>query len=47
MQYGNKAETIVGIYLQNFMGENSPEGVQKPSQNDHLLINVACVEMPT
>ncbi len=45
VQYGNKAETIVGIYLQNFMGENSPEGVQKPSQNDHLQINVTCFRM--
>ncbi len=46
MQYGNKVETIVGIYLQNFMGENSPKGVQKPSQNDHLQINVTCFGMP-
>ncbi len=28
-------------------GENHPKGVQKPSQKDHLPINVACVGMPT
>jgi hypothetical protein len=28
-------------------GENNPKGVQKPSQKDHLPINVACVGMPT
>jgi ribosomal protein L29 len=29
--------------LLNFQIENNFEGVQKPSQKDHLSINVACV----
>ncbi len=45
VQYGNKVETIVGIHLQKIMGENSPKSVQKPSQNDHLQINVTCFGM--
>jgi hypothetical protein len=31
MWYENKVETIVGIHLQNVLGENNLEGVQKPS----------------
>jgi hypothetical protein len=42
----NKVETIKGIHLLNLLGENSPKGVQKPSQKNHLPINVACIEMP-
>jgi hypothetical protein len=30
-QYGNKVETNIGIHLHNLLGENSFEGVQKPS----------------
>jgi len=47
VQYGNKVEIIVGIHLQNLMGENNRKGVQKPSQKDRLQINVAFVGMPT
>jgi hypothetical protein len=47
MQYENKIRTIKGIHLLNFQGENSLEGVKKPSHKDHLLINVACVGTPT
>jgi hypothetical protein len=47
VQYENKVETTEGIHSLNLQGENNPEGVQKPSQNDHLLINVACVETTT
>jgi hypothetical protein len=43
VQYENKVRTTKGIHLLNLQGENSPKGVQKPSQKDHLLINVACV----
>jgi len=45
-QYENKAEIIEGIHSLSFLGENNPEGVQKPSQKDHLLTNGACVRMP-
>jgi hypothetical protein len=41
----NKVEIIMGIHLQNLLSENNPKGVKKPSQNDHLQINVACVKM--
>jgi len=43
VQYENKVGTIKGIHLLNLQGENNSEGVQKPSQKDHLLINVAFV----
>jgi hypothetical protein len=33
--------------LLNLQGENNFESVQKPSRKDHLLINAACVRMPT
>jgi hypothetical protein len=36
MRYESKVETIVGIHLWNLLGENNFEGVQKPSQKDHL-----------
>jgi hypothetical protein len=39
----NKVGTTKGIHLLNFQGENNLEGVQKPSSNDHLAINVAYV----
>jgi len=41
--YENKVETIVGIHLRNFLGENNFKGVQKPSKKDHLQINSTCV----
>ncbi len=47
MRYENKVGTTQGIHLLNLQGENSPKGVQKPSQNDHLLINATCVGMST
>jgi len=47
MQYENKVETIKGIYSFNLQGENSLEGVQKPSQKYHLPLNVAYVGLPT
>ncbi len=31
VQCENKVETIEGIHSLNLLGENSPEGVQKPS----------------
>jgi hypothetical protein len=43
VQYENKVETTEGIHLLNLQGENSFKVVQKPSQKDHLLINVTCV----
>ncbi len=36
----------MGIHLQNLLGENNHEGVQKPYQKDCLQINVAFVGMP-
>jgi hypothetical protein len=45
--YENKVGTTTGIHLLNLYDENNLEGVQKPSQNDHLLINAACVRTPT
>jgi hypothetical protein len=47
VQYENKVGTTKGINSLNFQGENSFEVVQKPSQKDHLLINVTCIGMPT
>ncbi len=47
VQYENKFGTIEEIHLLNLQGENSLEGVQKPSQKDHLSINAACVGMLT
>jgi len=47
MQYENKVRTTKRIHLLNFQGENSFEGVQKPSSNDHLTINVAYVGTST
>jgi hypothetical protein len=47
MQYENKVGTIEGIHSLNLQGENNLEGVQKPFQKNHLLINVTCVETPT
>jgi hypothetical protein len=46
MRYENKVGTTERIHSLNLQGENSFEGVQKPSQNDHLPINVTCVGMP-
>jgi hypothetical protein len=34
--YDNKVEIIMGVHLQNLLGENNPKGVQKPSQKNHL-----------
>jgi hypothetical protein len=45
MQYENKVKTTKGINSPNLLGENIPKGVQKPSQKDHLSINVACIRM--
>jgi hypothetical protein len=45
--YENKVKTTKGIHLLNLLGENNFEGVQKPSQKDHLPINAPCVEMLT
>jgi len=36
MQYENKVETTIRIHLQNLWSENNFEGLQKPSQKDHL-----------
>jgi hypothetical protein len=47
MQYENKVEIIEGIHLLNFQAENNPKGVQKPSQKDHLPINVTCIRTLT
>jgi hypothetical protein len=46
VQYENKVRTLKGIHLVNFQGANNPKGVLKPSQNDHLLINAACIGTP-
>jgi hypothetical protein len=37
VQYENKVGTIEAIHSLNLQDENSPKGVQKPSQKDHLL----------
>jgi hypothetical protein len=47
VQYENKIGRTKGIHSLNILGENSSKGVQKPSQKDHLLINVTCIGMPT
>ncbi len=47
MQYENKVETIKRIHLLNLLSKNNPKGEQKPSQKNFLLINVACVGMPS
>jgi len=47
VQYENKIGIIEAIHLLNLQGENNFKSVQKPSQKDHLLINVACIGMPT
>jgi len=47
VQYQNKVGTIEGIQLLNLQGEKNLEGVQKPSQNDHLLINATYIGTPT
>jgi hypothetical protein len=47
VQYENKVGTTEGIHLLNPQGENNPEGVQKPSQKDHLVINMTCAGTPT
>jgi len=41
----NKIEITNGIHSLNFLGENNPKGVQKPSKKDHLLTNGACFRM--
>ncbi len=43
----NKVGTIEKIHSLNFLGENNPKTIQKPSQNDHLSINAAYVGMST
>jgi hypothetical protein len=43
--YENKVKTIEKIHKLNLLVENILKGVQQPSQNDHLLINVACIGM--
>jgi hypothetical protein len=45
VQYENKVRKNKGIHSLNLYGENSFEGVQKPSQKDNLLINATCVGM--
>jgi hypothetical protein len=45
VRYENKVEIISKTHLLNLLGENSPEGVQKPSQKDHLSINATCLRM--
>jgi hypothetical protein len=45
VRYENKAETTKEIHKLNLLGENISKGVQKPSPNDHLPINFACVGM--
>jgi hypothetical protein len=47
VQGENKVYTYVGIHSQNLLGEKNLEGVQKPSQNDHLQINATCIKMLT
>jgi hypothetical protein len=42
-----QSKTIKRIHLLNLKGENSPKGIQKPSQNDHLSINATCIRMST
>ncbi len=47
MQYENKVGTIKGIHSLNCQDENSLEGVQIPSQKDHLPINATCIKTVT
>jgi len=47
MQYESKVETTKKIQSLKFFGENNFEGVHKPSQKDHLSINVTCIGMST
>jgi hypothetical protein len=47
VRYENQIETIKRIHSFNLQGENSFEGVQKPSQKDHLPLNAAYVGLPT
>jgi hypothetical protein len=44
VQYENKDGTIEGIHLLNLQGENSPKGVQKPSQK---LVDKCCMRQNT
>ncbi len=46
VQYEKKVETIAKIHSHNLLGENNLEYFQKPSQNDHLQIILACIWMP-
>jgi hypothetical protein len=43
VQYEKKVEKVMKIHLQNLLGENNLERIQKPSQKYHLQINVACI----
>jgi hypothetical protein len=43
MQYETKIKTTKRIHLLNFLGENNPKGVQKPSWKDHLFTNATYV----
>jgi hypothetical protein len=43
VQYENKVEIIMEIHSSNLLGENNFGNVQRPSQKDHLQINLACV----
>ncbi len=47
VRYENKVGIIERIHLLNLQGENSPKGIEKPSQKDHLMINAICIKMPT
>jgi hypothetical protein len=47
VQYENKVGTTERIHSLNLQGDNNLKGLQKPSQKDHLLINVTCVRMST
>jgi hypothetical protein len=47
VQYESKAKTVKKIQSLNSLGENNLEGVQNPSQKDHLLIITTCVGMLT
>jgi hypothetical protein len=40
---GKKVEINEGIHSLNLLGENNLEGVKKPFQKYHLLIDGACV----
>jgi hypothetical protein len=47
VRYENNVEITDGIHSLNILGENYFKGVQKPSQKNHLLINMAWVGMST